>query len=100
MPRPKIARSGVDIEPPSPHGSAAFVAFLREGNLLDKELTVDGTKMRASNSKMKSFTPELTAKELAWVNTCLAPCARASSFFSVPLLASLSDSTIFRRFLK
>ena len=45
----------------------AFVTFLRGEKLLGKEQTVDGTKIRANNSKKKSFTPELTAKKLAYI---------------------------------
>ena len=45
----------------------AFVTILREENLLGQEMTVDGTKIRANNSIKRSFTPEITAKKLAYL---------------------------------
>lgn len=45
----------------------AFVAILRDEHLLGDEETVDGTKIRANNSIKKSFTPEVTAKKLLYI---------------------------------
>lgn len=46
----------------------AFVTILREEKLLGREMTVDGVKIRASNSIKRSFTPEVTAKKLAYLH--------------------------------
>ena len=46
----------------------AFVTILREEKLLGQEMTVDGVKIRASNSIKRSFTPEVTAKKLAYLH--------------------------------
>ena len=45
----------------------AFITILREARLLGGKLTVDGTKVRANNSIKRSFTPELTAKKLHYI---------------------------------
>jgi len=45
----------------------AFVTVLREAKLLGEELTVDGTRIRANNSIKRSFTPEVTAKKLQYI---------------------------------
>ena len=45
----------------------AFIAILREARLLGEELTMDGTRIRANNSIKRSFTPELTAKKLQYI---------------------------------
>ncbi len=45
-----------------------FVRMCAELNLLGKQaFAVDGTKIRASNSKKKSFTPEILEKKLAYL---------------------------------
>lgn len=44
-----------------------FVNILRDARMLGEELTVDGTKIRASNGMKQSYTPELTAKKLAYI---------------------------------
>ena len=45
----------------------AFITILREARLLGEELTVDGTRIRANNSIKRSFTPEVTAKKLQYI---------------------------------
>lgn len=45
----------------------AFIVILREARLLGGELTVDGTRIRANNSIKRSFTPEVTAKKLQYI---------------------------------
>lgn len=50
----------------------AFVKILREEKLLGWEMTVDGTKIRASNSIKKSFTPEVTAAKIRYLREQIA----------------------------
>ena len=46
----------------------AFVKILKEMNLLGKEgSAVDGTKIRAWNSKKRSFTPEIVEQKLTYI---------------------------------
>jgi len=45
-----------------------FVKILWEMKLLGREYSVDGTKMRAVNSKKRSFTPEIVGKKLTYIH--------------------------------
>lgn len=44
-----------------------FVVILQEAKLLGGEMTLDGTRIRANNSIKRSFTPEVTARKLQYI---------------------------------